>query len=106
MQTDEGQRVTYAMFRNRFDDARNKARQELGDSFIDWQMRDLRKTSLNQAATLEEARRRALHLDPRTTSRHYEVLVDSVPGSMPGRAELRTDTDELRTNGDSSAVTY
>ena len=98
LQTNEGQRVTYAMLRNRFDVARSLAREELGDAFVDWQMRDLRKTSLNQASTLEEARRRGLHNDPKTTARHYEVRVDSVPGSIPKEVELRTDTDELRTD--------
>lgn len=83
LQTDDGQRVTYAMLRNRFDDARAKAREELGEAYTDWQMRDLRKTSLNQAATLEEARRRGLHTDPRTTARHYQVMIDSMPGSIP-----------------------
>jgi hypothetical protein len=87
LQTDEGQRVTHAMLRNRFDDARIKAREDLGEIFIDWQMRDLRKTSLNQAATLEEARRRGLHTDPRTTARHYEVRIDTLPGSIPMRPE-------------------
>ncbi len=85
LQTDAGQRVTYAMLRNRFDDAREKARKDLGEQFIDWQMRDLRKTSLNQAKTLEEARRRGLHTDARTTARHYEVRIDTVPGAIPVR---------------------
>lgn len=87
LQTDAGQRVTYAMLRNRFDEARAAAKKELGDGFTDWQMRDLRKTSLNQARTLEEARRRALHTDSRTTARHYEVLIDSMPGAIPAREE-------------------
>ena len=104
LQTDEGQRVSYAMLRNRYDAARTMAREELGDEFKDWQMRDLRKTSLNQAATLEEARRRGLHNDPRTTARHYEVRVDSVPGAIPKNPELRTTTDELRTNDDLKTV--
>ena len=104
LQTDEGQRVTYAMLRNRYDAARDIARAELGDAFRDWQMRDLRKTSLDQATTLEEARRRALHNDPRTTARHYEVRVDSVPGSIPKKPELLTATDELLTNDDSKSV--
>lgn len=104
LQTDDGQKVTYAMLRNRFDDARGLAREELGDAYVDWQMRDIRKTSLNQATTLEEARRRALHTDPRTTARHYEVLIDSEPGALPKRPELRTATDELRTDENNSAV--
>ena len=87
LQTDEGQRVSHAMLRNRFDEARIKARKDLGEAFIEWQMRDLRKTSLNQAATLEEARRRGLHTDPRTTARHYEVRIDTLPGSIPARPE-------------------
>jgi len=104
LQTNDGQRVSHAMLRNRFDAARVKARADLGDAFTDWQMRDLRKTSLNQASTLEEARRRGLHTDPRTTARHYEVRVDSVPGSIPLRDELRTSTDELRTDDDESVA--
>jgi len=90
LQTNEGQRITKAILRNRFDEARSKAREDLGDAFIEWQMRDIRKTSLNQAATLEEARRRGLHTDPRTTARHYEVMVDSTPGSIPKKPELLT----------------
>lgn len=85
LQTQDGQAVTYAMLRKRFDAAREKAKRDLGDAFADWQMRDLRKTSLNQAATLEEARRRALHTDARTTARHYEVLIDARPGGLPTR---------------------
>lgn len=46
----------------------------------------MRKTSLNDAPDLETARRRAKHTDPRTTARHYETLIDSVPGKLPGRA--------------------
>lgn len=85
LQTDAGQRVTYAMLRNRFDEARTLASKELGKDFTLWRMMDLRKTNLNQAKTLEEARRRALHSDPRTTARHYEVRVDSTPGTIPAR---------------------
>lgn len=87
IQTDEGQRVTYAMLRNRFDAAREAAKEKAekaGEKWLDWQMRDMRKTSLNQAATLEEARRRGLHKDPRTTARHYEITIGSTPGSSAG----------------------
>ena len=87
LQTDAGQRVTYAMLRNRFEAARNKAIEDLGKAFTPWRMQDLRKTNINQAKTLEEGRRRALHTDPRTTARHYEVRVDSMPGAIPKRAE-------------------
>ncbi|MES2236678.1 MAG: hypothetical protein V4500_02865 [Pseudomonadota bacterium] len=75
------------MLRNRFETARNKAPDELGKDFTPWRMQDLRKTNINQAKTLEEGRRRALHTDPRTTARHYEVRVDSIPGAIPKRAE-------------------
>ena len=105
LQTDNGQTVTYSMLRNRFDEARERASIDLGDGFTDWQMRDIRKTSLNQASTLEEARRRALHTDPRTTARHYEILIDSEPGAIPARSELRTLTDELRTSENKNIIT-
>ncbi len=105
LQTDNGQTVTYSMLRNRFDEARERASIDLGDGFTDWQMRDIRKTSLNQASTLEEARRRALHTDPRTTARHYEILIDSEPGAIPARSELRTSTDELRTSENKNIIT-
>ncbi len=104
LQTENGQRVSYVMLRQRFAAARNGARAAMGDKFVDWQMRDIRKTSLNQAATLEEARRRALHTDPRTTARHYEVLIDSEPGALPARPELRTKNDELRTDDENILI--
>lgn len=87
LQTDAGQRITYAMLRNRFETARGKAIKEMGEAFTNWRMQDLRKTNINQAKTLEEGRRRALHTDPRTTARHYEVRVDSLPGAIPKRTE-------------------
>lgn len=64
--------------------ARNAVRQTAPE-LADWQLRDMRKTSLNDAGSLEEARRRAKHTDPRTTARHYEVRIDAVPGKLPGR---------------------
>lgn len=91
LQTDAGQRVTYAMLRKRFDAARAQAIKELGQDFEPWRMQDLRKTSLNQAKTLEEARRRALHTDPRTTAHHYEVRIDSTPGTLPARTDENAD---------------
>lgn len=87
LQSDDGQRITYAMLRKRFDAGRIEAKAALGEAYQDWQMRDLRKTSLNQAATLEEARRRGLHTDPRTTARHYEVRIDTTPGAIPARPD-------------------
>lgn len=85
IQTDDGQRVSYSMLRNRFDEARAKAKEAAGDLWIDWQMRDLRKASLNLASTLEEARRRGLHLDARTTARHYELAIEAEAAAMPVR---------------------
>lgn len=82
IQDDKGQRVTYPMLRNRFDAARKA-------SGVAFQMRDLRKASLNQAETLEEARRRALHKDPRTTARHYELMIEARPARLPKRKEER-----------------
>lgn len=64
--------------------ARAEAR-KTAPEFAEWQLRDMRKTSLNDAPDLETARRRAKHTDPRTTARHYETLIDSVPGKLPGR---------------------
>lgn len=66
--------------------ARNAVRQTAPE-LAAWQLRDMRKTSLNDAETLEEARRRAKHTDPRTTARHYEVRIDAVPGNLPKRNE-------------------
>jgi hypothetical protein len=89
IQTNNGQRVTHSMLRDRFDEARAKAKQKEeseGRDWRNWQMRDVRKTNLNQAGTLEEARRRALHEDPKTTARNYELLIKSVPGKLPKRA--------------------
>ena len=84
IQSDTGQRITYAMLHDDFTAARNAVRQT-APALADWQLRDMRKTSLNDAGTLEEARRRAKHTDPRTTARHYEVRIDAVPGKLPGR---------------------
>lgn len=86
IQTDDGQPVTYAMLRNRFDAAREEVR-KTAPHLADWQMRDLRKASLNQAPTLEEARRRAMHADPRTTARHYELVIEATAASLPPRPE-------------------
>lgn len=88
IQTDAGQRVTYNMISDRFNAARAAARElaaERGEPWQNWQMSDIRKASLNQAATLEEARRRGLHTDPRTTARHYEIIIEAVPGRLPKR---------------------
>lgn len=98
IQTDEGQRVTYAMLRKRFDAAREKAKEKAGEAWKDWQMRDLRKASLNSAATLEEARRRAKHRDPRTTARHYELTIDAVPAALPER-DSTDNLGQIATNG-------
>lgn len=84
VQTEAGQRVTYAMLRKRFDASRAKAK-ETEPALAGCQMRDFRKASLNQAQTLEEARRRGLHTDPRTTARHYEVVIEAVAGKVPPR---------------------
>ena len=91
--------MTYAMLRNRLDDARSMVASDPPEGWMPWQMRDIRKTSINQAETLEEARRRALHSDPRTTARHYEVRIDGTAGKLMPRpgAELLTATDELLT---------
>lgn len=89
IQTDAGQRVTYNMISDRFNAARNAARElaaERGEPWQNWQMSDVRKASLNQAKTLEEARRRGLHTDPRTTARHYEIIIAAVPGRLPKRS--------------------
>ena len=64
IRSDTGQRATDAMLRNDFDDARA----------------EVRKT----------ARRRTKHTDPRTTARHYETLIDSVPASLPKRITDRS----------------
>lgn len=84
IQSDTGQRITYAMLRNDFDDARAAVRKTAPD-LADWQLRDMRKTSLNDAPDLETARRRAKHKSPNTTARHYETLIDAVPGTLPDR---------------------
>lgn len=94
---DEGQRVTYAMLRKRFDAAREKAKEKAGNAWVDWQMRDVRKASLNSAATLEEARRRGKYRNISTTSRHYERTIDSVPAALPER-ELTDNLGQFATN--------
>lgn len=81
LQDNNGQAISYTMLRNRFDaawSAVEAAAKSAGAAPPQrWQMRDLRKTSLNLAKTLEEARRRGLHKDARTTARHYEVLIEA-----------------------------
>lgn len=64
VQTENGQRLTYAMFRKRFE----KARQAVG---ADWQFRDLRAKSASDSETLAEAQGRLGHESSRTTKRHY-----------------------------------
>jgi len=82
VQTEAGQPVTHAMLRNRFDAARAKVREKTPE-LAAWQMRDLRKASLNEAETLEEARRRGMHQDPRTTARHYELVIKARAAKLP-----------------------
>ncbi|MDB5813521.1 MAG: integrase [Rhodocyclales bacterium] len=99
VQTDDGQRVTYTMLKNRFDAARDVLREraeKAGEEWVHWQRRDLRKASLNLAKTLEEARRRGLHLDSRTTARHYELAIEAEAASMPKRVS-NSDTDPHQT---------
>lgn len=64
VQTEDGQRLTYAMFRKRFE----KAREAAG---ADWQFRDLRAKSASDSETLAEAQERLGHESSRTTRRHY-----------------------------------
>lgn len=74
LQTDEGQPVTRAMLRNRFDDARIKAKTaatEKGEAWKDWQLRDLRPKGATDVDDLRHAQQLLGHADEATTAKIY-----------------------------------
>lgn len=58
------------MMRDRFDDARLAASEDVGYK-IDWQLRDLRAKSASDSSTLSEAQDRLGHESSTTTKRVY-----------------------------------
>lgn len=86
IQTDSGQRVTYAMIRKRFDQAQRAAAKDwekMGKEWTYFQRRDLRAKSATDADTIEEAQQRLGHELPSTTARHYRRQVTAKPGRLP-----------------------
>jgi len=69
VQTDTGQRLSYTMFRRRFDKAKEAAKVE-GEP-TDWQFRDLRAKNASDSDSLAEAQERLGHESSSTTKKHY-----------------------------------
>jgi integrase len=76
IQTDKGQRFTYAMFRKRFDAARKAAGAV-------WEFRDLRATSATELDDLRHAQRLLGHRSETTTANIYRRLVGDVVDPLP-----------------------
>jgi integrase len=64
VQTDTGQRLTYAMFRKRFDEARKAGKQQ-------WQFRDLRPKAATDLDDVREAQQLLGHASESTTAEIY-----------------------------------
>lgn len=94
IQTEDGQRVTYAMIRKRFDKAKAAARKETlaaGKHWRDFKRKDLRSKSAQDALTLEEAQERLGHTDARVTRRHYRRGTVAKPGRLPADEDSRNE---------------
>ncbi len=77
VQTNEGRRLTYAMLRNRFDDAREAA----GAKF---QFRDIRPKAATDSGSLQEAQALLGHESSATTKRHYRHIERVKPVGKTG----------------------
>lgn len=71
IQTETGQRLTYSMFRNRFDDARKLAG-------ATWQFRDLRAKAATESGDLKKAQRLLGHKSETTTAEIYRRIMGDI----------------------------
>jgi integrase len=68
---DHGKPLTYAMLRNRFEAAREKAKDDAGDAWTHWQFRDIRAKTASDSESLAAAQDTLGHASASTTRRVY-----------------------------------